>query len=54
MDTTVKYDAGEELIEYSVEDSFFFSKSATDEMRAQAGVENEDVNFPSGQKRLQI
>lgn len=45
MDTTVKYDAGEELIEYSVEDSFFFSKSATDEMRAQAGVENEDVNF---------
>lgn len=45
MDTTVKYDAGEELMEYSVEDSFFFSKSATDEMRAQAEVKNGEVNF---------
>lgn len=45
MDTTVKYDAGEELMEYSVEDSFFFSKSATDEMRAQAEVRNGEVNF---------
>ena len=45
MDTTVKYDAGEELMEYSVEDSFFFSKSATDEMRAQAELKNGEVNF---------
>lgn len=45
MDTTVKYDVGEELMEYSVDDSFFFSKSATDEMRAQAEVKNGEVNF---------
>ena len=45
MDTTVKYDVGEELMEYSVDDSFFFSKSATDEMRAQAEMKNGEVNF---------
>ncbi len=45
MDTTVKYDVGEELMEYSVDDSFFFSKSAIDEMRAQAEVKNGEVNF---------
>lgn len=45
MDTTVKYDAGEELMEYSVDDAFFFSKSAIDEMRNQAGIKNEEVNF---------
>lgn len=45
MDTTVKYDMGEELMEYSVDDSFFFSKSATDEMQAQAEVKNGEVNF---------
>lgn len=45
MDTTVKYDVGDELMEYSVDDSFFFSKSATDEMRAQAEVKNGEVNF---------
>lgn len=45
IDTTVKYDVGEELMEYSVDDSFFFSKSATDEMRAQAEVKNGEVNF---------
>lgn len=45
MDTTVKYDAGQELMEYSVDDSFFFSKSAIEEMRTQAQIKNGEVNF---------
>ena len=32
-------------MEYSVDDSFFFSKVALDDLRRQAGIENETMNF---------
>ena len=33
------------MIEFSVDDSFFFSKVALDDLRKQAGIENEAMNF---------
>ncbi|WP_342512372.1 ABC transporter ATP-binding protein/permease [Sporosarcina sp. FSL K6-1522] len=44
-DTTVSYEYEGEMIPYSVDDSFFFSKVAIDDLRKQAGIENKSVNF---------
>ncbi|MGE8078522.1 ATP-binding cassette domain-containing protein [Peribacillus loiseleuriae] len=44
-DTTGRYEYEGEMIEFSVDDSFFFSKVALDDMRSQAGIENDAVNF---------
>lgn len=45
VDTTVKYEYGGQLMEYSVDDSFFFSRSALNEMRTQAGIKDGEGNF---------
>jgi ABC-type lipoprotein export system ATPase subunit len=45
VDTTVKYDYDGQVMEYSVEDSFFFSKSTLEEMRTQADINNSTSNF---------
>jgi len=45
VDTTVKYEYGGQLMEYSVDDSFFFSRSALNEMRTQADIKNSEGNF---------
>ena len=45
MDTTVRYDQGGQVLSYTVDDAFFFSKSALDEMRAQAGISRRESNF---------
>lgn len=44
-DTTAIYEYNGMVNKYSIDDSFFFSKTALDEMRAQAGVNNNNVNF---------
>lgn len=44
-DTTSRYEYEGEMIEFSVDDSFFFSKVALSDMRKQAGIENNDMNF---------
>lgn len=44
-DTTASYENEGEMIEFSVDDSFFFSKVALDDLRRQAGIENETMNF---------
>lgn len=44
-DNTAYYENEGEMIEYNVEDSFFFSKVALDDMRRQAGIEHEAMNF---------
>ena len=33
------------MTEFTVDDSFFFSKSALDDLRKQAGIENNETNF---------
>ncbi|ABX40580.1 ABC transporter ATP-binding protein/permease [Lachnoclostridium phytofermentans] len=45
VDTTVKYEYGGQLMEYSVDDAFFFSRSALNEMRTQADIKNGEGNF---------
>lgn len=45
VDTTVKYEYNGQLMEYSVDDSFFFSRSALNEMRTQADIKNGEGNF---------
>lgn len=44
-DNTVYTEYEGESMEYSVEDSFFFSKDALEDMRRQAGIEHEAMNF---------
>ncbi len=44
-DTTGRYEYEGKMVEYSVDDSFFFSKIALDDMRGQAGIENTEMNF---------
>lgn len=44
-DTTAKYEDGGHLIEFSVDDSFFFSKTATVDMRTQANIKKGEGNF---------
>jgi ABC-type lipoprotein export system ATPase subunit len=45
MDTTVRYDYGDQIMSYTVDDAFFFSKSALDEMRTQAEITSGESNF---------
>lgn len=45
VDTTVKYDADGQVVEYSVDDAFFFSKAALENMRAQAKLDSGETNF---------
>lgn len=45
MDTTVRYDYGNQIMSYTVDDAFFFSKSALDDMRTQAKIANGESNF---------
>ncbi len=45
VDTTAKYEYEGQIMEYSVDDSFFFSKAALEEMRAQADIKNANSNF---------
>lgn len=45
VDTTIKYDYQGQVMEYTVDDSFFFSKAALDEMRAQAEIAKTNGNF---------
>lgn len=45
MDTTVRYDYGNQIMSYTVDDAFFFSKSALDDMRMQAKITNGESNF---------
>lgn len=44
-DNTAVYDYEGETFSYTVDDSFFFNRSAIEEVRRQAGVENETANF---------
>ena len=44
-DNTVYYEFEGEMTGYSVDDSFFFSKVALDDLRRQAGIENDATNF---------
>ena len=44
-DTTVYYEYEGEMMEYSIDDSFFFSKVALDDLRKQTGTENDAMNF---------
>ncbi|MEG1191995.1 MAG: ATP-binding cassette domain-containing protein [Clostridia bacterium] len=44
-DTTVRYKDGAQMLEYSVDDTFFFSRAALDEMLSQAKVSPRAVNF---------
>ena len=45
VDTTVRYDTPDGVSEYTVDDAFFFSKTALDDMRGQANIESSDSNF---------
>lgn len=44
-DNTVRYEMDGQMFEYSVDDAFFFSKPAIDEMRAQAQITSGEANF---------
>ncbi len=44
-DTTVKYESNGEMFEFSVDDSFFFSKDSLEAIRTQGGIENSDSSF---------
>lgn len=44
-DNTVKYEMDGQMFEYSVDDAFFFSKPAIDEMRTQAQITSGEGNF---------
>ncbi|MEG2111025.1 MAG: ATP-binding cassette domain-containing protein [Anaerovoracaceae bacterium] len=45
MDTTVKYDYAGQVTEYTVDDSFFFSKKALSEMTKKVGKDINKMNF---------
>lgn len=45
VDSTVKYESGGKIEEYTVDDAFFFSKSALDIMRVQGKIEKSAANF---------
>ncbi|WP_339318286.1 ABC transporter ATP-binding protein/permease [Paenibacillus sp. FSL R10-2734] len=44
-DTTVYYESQGQMAEYSVDDSFIFDKAALDDMRGQAGITTNSMNF---------
>lgn len=45
VDTSMFYDYGNEIVQTSIDDSFFFSRSAIEDMRQQAKIKKTDVNF---------
>lgn len=45
VDSTVKYESGGKIEEYTVDDAFFFSKPALDIMRMQGNIEKSAANF---------
>lgn len=45
VDSTVKYESGGKIEEYTVDDAFFFSKPALDIMRVQGNIEKSAANF---------
>lgn len=44
-DTTVAYEYQGQMSEYTVDDSFLFSKPALDDLRKQAKIKNDSINF---------
>lgn len=52
VDSTVKYENGGKIEEYTVDDAFFFSKPALDIMRAQGNIEKSAANFTIRTKSL--
>ena len=44
-DTTVVYDYEGQMMEFTVDDSFFFSKTALDDLRNQVGIMGDEINF---------
>ena len=44
-DNTAVYDYEGQQYTYTIDDSFFFNRSAVEEVRRQAGIENESINF---------
>lgn len=44
-DTTVSFEYEGQMVDYPVDDSFFFSQAALNDMRKQTGTENEAMNF---------
>lgn len=44
-DTTVVYENEGQMMEFSVDDSFFFSKTALDDLRNQADIKGNETNF---------
>lgn len=45
VDSTVRYESGGQIEEYTVHDAFFFSKSALDTMRVQGNIEKSAADF---------
>lgn len=45
VDSTVRYESGGQIEEFTVHDAFFFSKSALDTMRVQGKIEKSAANF---------
>lgn len=45
MDTTARYEYDGQVMSFTVDDAFFFSKSALDDLRGQAGVTETESNF---------
>lgn len=45
IDTTIKFEAGGKIGEYVLDDAFLFSKTALEDMRKQAGVSADKMNF---------
>lgn len=45
VDSTVRYESGGNIEEYTVDDAFFFSKSALDTMRVQGKIEKNAADF---------
>lgn len=44
-DNTVTYDYEGKTMKFTVDDSFFFNRAAVEEVRKQAGIENDSVDF---------
>lgn len=51
-DNTVVYDYEEQHSSFTVDDSFFFNRSAIEEIRSQAGIADESANFTALQNVL--
>lgn len=44
-DTNASYEYDGQKMEYTIEDAFFFSRDALDQMRGQAGIQGKEINF---------